>query len=54
MVTSKDLLLEEIRKFKSKLGDKNLTTKIVEALREDEVNVTNLTSRKQALPKKKN
>lgn len=36
LVTKRDLLLEEIKRFKSKLGDKTLTTKIVEALREVE------------------
>jgi hypothetical protein len=50
---NKDLLLEEIRRFKAQLGEKNLTDKIVEALKEVEDNVTNLAPGRQSLPKKK-
>ena len=50
---NKDLLLEEIKQFKARLGERNLTEKIIAALKEVEDNVTNQAPGKQSMPKKK-
>ena len=50
---NRNRLLEEIKMFKKRLGDKNLTTRIIEALKEVEENVSNLAPKKRGLVKKK-
>jgi hypothetical protein len=52
MKLNKDLLREEIEKFKKKLGDRNLTEKIVRALREVEEEVTNQAPKRNSLWKR--
>ncbi len=48
-----DMLLEEIEKFKRKLGERNLTDRIVKALKVVADETTNLAPRRNELKRKK-